>query len=376
MSELILFEAAPAANVPAIPAKAFEPTVLQHRMLMRPLPEPELVATVRKNQPLLGLRHENVGASDEEVAERLTRELLARVFPSFENLGPTFDPTMSDADIRALVAKAVQAYQMLGMSAQIEATQQEVESYIGSRRSLMFLREEGLFRSGTFVPVHFLPDLFMATPVWFFAKRVKNDDGENLTRAQRDKAPLPEALRFICDQVRSTEWSDMFLAFNSKVRPIEQYRGESIPIEILSLIGRAKQSFDYVVVATPYHDLALEDWNSDMPWARMPDPFVLGFQRGLPFMFVLGRYSGSGIFPLIHELVADTIGFLTKHENVPEQRFKYESLRWYNSSQPKIVLTTITGTQLTLSLQKAIRAFKAGRLFDWLRGVPATPETA
>jgi len=224
-----------------------------------------------------------------------------------------------------------------------------------------------LFRSGTFVPVHYLPDLFMAAPVWFFAKRLAEDDGAGLSNAQKARLPLPEALRFMCDQIQSTQWSDMFLAFNSRVRPVTEYQGDAIPVELLHLIARAKKTFDYIIVATPFHDLALSDWKSNMPWARMPDPFVIGFQRKLPFMFVLGRYSGSGIFPLMHELVADTISFLHEHANVLENTVGSGSIRWYNSQDPNAKLNYRATREVTKTLRNALTAFEEERLFDWMR---------
>lgn len=61
-----------------------------------------------------------------------------------------------------------------------------------------------------------------------------------------------------------------------------------MPLPIVELVGKVKDFFDYLVIATPYHDLASEQWR-DTSWKRSIDPFLFGFLKQRPeLMFFSG----------------------------------------------------------------------------------------
>lgn len=104
-------------------------------------------------------------------------------------------------------------------------------------------------------------------------------------------------------------------------------------------------------------------------------------QEGVPFFFILARFSDSGTFPLFTEMVADTTAYLRsnvqnlKGFNVAENPYWhlansndncYENLP--DESKPPGL-----GDYLIGVVHKALEAFDAGQLFDWMRGKPIQP---
>lgn len=65
-----------------------------------------------------------------------------------------------------------------------------------------------------------------------------------------------------------------------------------MPLPIVELIRQVRNLFDYLVIATPYHDIASKEWG-EMRWVRNVDPLRFGFLRQVPeLMFFLERWSG------------------------------------------------------------------------------------
>jgi hypothetical protein len=140
----------------------------------------------------------------------------------------------------------------------------------------------------------------------------------------------------------------------------------------------ASEHFDYVVVATPYHDAAGIEWQN-LRWERSIDPYLLGFKKGVPFFFILGRFSGTGTFPLFNELVGDTIEFLKKNK---DKLSGFDGIeRQWNIVGSNLVNTKNTstgishGTALFKRVNYLLKAFEQGILFDWLRGEAELAET-
>lgn len=236
-----------------------------------------------------------------------------------------------------------------------------------TRQVLGFLASSGLLNPYSVLPMKYLPEIFMACPVFFF---VHPNNKAALDDWKKPDPRVSPAVAYLCNRFPNNQrWADLVQLFNRRERPMALYtRGEAIPPAILDTIRTAKAFFDCIIIATPYHDIAGREWG-DLAWVRSLDPYVLGFKNELPCFFVLGRYSDGGIFPLFHELVAETMEFLREH------RVK---IRNFNDVANPYWLSVVTQsqnrfydggagddlTQLTIELE---RAYNQGILFDWIR---------
>ena len=122
---------------------------------------------------------------------------------------------------------------------------------------------------------------------------------------------------------------------------------------------------------TPYLDIAGADWQ-DMKWLRSIDPYVVGFKKGSPVFFVLARFSDTGVFPLLHELVADTMSFLQTNADKLNGFNAVSNPYWYGRNGSHDPL----GDLLIKRVHEMLAAYEQGRLFDWLRNEqsPSTSE--
>ena len=138
---------------------------------------------------------------------------------------------------------------------------------------------------------------------------------------------------------------------------------------------KAVELFDYVVIATPYHDEAGKDWE-DLDWLRSIDPYVLGFKKGIPYFFVLARFSDAGTFPLFNELVADTIEFLRARKDRLAGFDQVDRPYWYTPGKAESFCVSQLGSVLQGRVDELLAAFEAGNLFDWLRTADVAEPTA
>lgn len=118
---------------------------------------------------------------------------------------------------------------------------------------------------------------------------------------------------------------------------------------------------------TPYHDVASREW-SDPNWLRNIDPIMIGFIQGLPQMFVLGRWSGTGIFPLLLDCIADTANFIRLNKHLLKN-FKSNTW-WYKgeANSGNCLSTNDTNNGLETFADKLLTAYDGGYLFEFLRG--------
>ena len=151
---------------------------------------------------------------------------------------------------------------------------------------------------------------------------------------------------------------------------------------IAKRMAKAVTLFDHVVIATPYHDEAGLDWNNP-EWRRAIDPYVLGFKKGLPCFFVIGRFSDTGTFPLFNELLADTIEFLrTNQQKLKAFNDIYQPF-WHHeptANEPAdddamygYETEKMFGDYLMDHIDRLLGEFERGTLFDWLRGPNPEP---
>ena len=159
------------------------------------------------------------------------------------------------------------------------------------------------FSIETVISSRYVPELLVIAPVWFIASKRGNTNRE-----------LGE---YFCDLCATDQFAYLFQMYNRDSRLFDQFEGRDImPLPISELVGKVKNLFDFLVIATPYHDIVSSEWG-DAHWTRNIDPFLFGFLRQVPeVMFFLGRWSGTGLFPLIGDMIADTIGHIKKNKGL------------------------------------------------------------
>jgi cold shock CspA family protein len=380
----------------------------------------EEVAKVLANQPLKDVPRDDPEAVElngdpGQLVDILSAYLFTQ-FPGLQNLG--LDHKIVGFDQAAeeeLVAQALKGYSDLGMTHQIQLTQEEFKRYkatrsflawilqqgwilpgarvspavIGSlvttirslnnsdakakalndlKQAFGFMGDRGLLRPSTVLPLRYLPDLCVAAPVWFFDLHEPREvETARLGQSKREQ-PDPQvhpATKDICDLFPNNDrWCDFFQMFNRRCRSITLFQGDIIPLSVAKLIRDARGVFDRVAILTPYLDIAGADW-IDVEWLRSIDPYVVGFKNGCPVFFVLARFSDTGVFPLLDELTADTMLFL--RQNSPKLLgFDQVSNPYWHSHTPHWIKGSL-GRHLVTQVDEMQRAYESGHLFDWLR---------
>ena len=303
--------------------------------------------------------------------QQILAAFLLMAYPMMTHFMANFNPlNADDAALDEQVRQSREDMEALGMSEQIPILEQQAQSFKNVRDALRMIFEEGLVRTDTIIPIRNLPDLFMAVPVWYYW--IEPTGQVEIDRQWESNDPLPhEVTQWFCELFPNDNWVDTFLMFNRRMRTLKMFKGDVIPPHVSRRMRKAVKLFDYVVIMTPYHDVAGKDWQ-DLRWIRMIDPYVIGFKKGVPYFFVLGRFSDSGLFPLLHEMVGDTIEFLKANKHKLEG-FNYtnspfwlapgsDSRYCHPDTKPKL------GEYLIQNTDRLIAAFESDNLFDWLRG--------
>ncbi len=329
------------------------------------------VEQVVKNKPMPTIpRQFGRGTPEEEGG--LLNAFLLHLFPAMAQFGADFNVIDSqDGELDSKVQQASEDLASLGMSAHVSRMQDEVGRFKATRNAIKFTAEEGLVRPDTIVPIRYLPDLFMAVPVWFYYADSQNLESIKETNTNNDPRIHPWTKHF-CDLFPDNRrWADTFQLYNRRMRSLADYGGEGfdvIPPVVARRLRWAIKAFDFVVIATPYHDLAARDWQN-LQWLRSIDPYVLGFKKGIPYFFILARFSDSGTFPLYHQLVGDTIEFLRNNLHKLDGFNRVDNPYWHQgvkklsggNTEPRL------GDHLKYHAESLLQAFEQGNLFDWLR---------
>ncbi len=208
------------------------------------------------------------------------------------------------------------------------------------------------------IPARNLPEILVAMPVWFLGKDKLRDTTTN------DDPEPDEALQLICDFVGSWEFAQFYQLYNRRTRLIENYIGKDpIPLSYKEIMPITKPYYDLEIIATPYHSIASKEW-ADPNWIAGIDPIAIGLKKNIPYLTMLKRWSGNGIFPGFGELIGDTISNIKKNLNLishfPTNAYWYKGTNQKNS--------TWLGSHLPKFAQNCLTAFEQGKLFDYLRG--------
>jgi len=144
-----------------------------------------------------------------------------------------------------------------------------------------------------------------------------------------------------------------------------------MPPSILKILTDAREKFDYLVIATPYHDVASREW-ADAKWLRNLDPFLFGFLKDQPeFMCLLGRWSQTGLFPLMGEMIADTMN----HIRINKERLKnFSNSYWYHGDAGSCLSSNLSVHPLIKFADELLLAYERNLLFPFLRGEVTTKD--
>jgi len=279
-----------------------------------------------------------------------------------------------DVDLEAEqreIDAVIEEFSADGMDGQVTAFQEQYSRFKAVRQALTIMHEHHVLKLDAVIPIKYLPEIFTACPVWFCEWK---NGGLPDNTSKGDPHP-DDVVRFVCDKVGTVPFCHLYQLYNRRTRPISTFTGRDImPRTIHKLIKAAKHCFDLVVVSTPYHDIATKEW-ADPNWVRNLDPFLLAFIKDLPFVFVLGRWSGTGLFPLFCDMVADTMDHLKL--GIPRiedlQDCEKPEPWWYFNRQEN---SSCYYSEISAAAKRIVAAYERNQLFEYLRGEATTNEEA
>jgi hypothetical protein len=315
-----------------------------------------------ENEPfieMMGLARETAErkVTPENDVVAIAESFLRSTFASFSTMNVAYS-IKGDVDIEKeneMIKKIAEEYDQAGLYSQKDSILDEYQYFSGVREVFTMMEREQILHMDAVIPIRHLPDLLVTAPVWYIDTK-------------DDRGGAYEIVNYFSNEVDTNQFSILFQLYNLNQRPIRNFdsRRDIMPVPIMKILKKARRIFDFTVIATPYHDLASEEWKT--VWIRNIDPFLFGFVKGLPFMFLLGRWSGTGLFPLMCEMVADTIDHLRQNcqllkgiapsRNNEIEMVNYKNAEWVN----------VSGTHLYELAQKVIGAFDEGNLFSFMRG--------
>ncbi|MBI4276286.1 hypothetical protein HY629_00405, partial [Candidatus Uhrbacteria bacterium] len=290
------------------------------RSVVRPEPE---VKRARENKPFGDLEARTKPYVDamqrapSQVADAFARrceDFLQARYPMLREdhigfpVSFSMDVQANDAEVAAMVALKAK-HNELGLRDQAARELPRIYSeFNGARRVLRGLREKGLLLPTYILPDEVLPWFTVTAPVWYVSGAAATTWGGDRT-----------FLDYMVKRLGTERLAIWFQMWNYRSRRFESYEGDAIPANLLQVIGDVKPLLDFVAIATPYHDVALQQWQS-VRWTRMVDPYLIGFSQHIPnAFFFLGRWSNTGMFPLAAEMIAHTMAFLGKHRGLFER---------------------------------------------------------
>ncbi|HLD06868.1 MAG TPA: hypothetical protein VJC16_05035 [Candidatus Nanoarchaeia archaeon] len=350
--------------------------------------DPQQAAQAAENMPFANLIGLHQKPADAEQAVAAAEEILKTAFASLAPHGVSFSVT-AEPDLRQEMSiienekKALKEARLGSQSDDLMRTYYEEFSSV--RRMFRMMHREGILTTHNIIPVHYLPDLLVAAPVWYYDDTHFDPFLENPDRADefigQDRSPI---IPLVGEWAGSREFAWLFQMYNARRRPLSSCSGRDIvPPRLREIIQAARSVFDYIAICTPYHDVVSSEWANGV-WIRNIDPFVIGLKKGLPFMFLLGRYSCTGLFPLLPDMVADTIDHLRMNKGtlgrIPKNMTWYHGLRSYETPYNPRSCRLEDGasgdnTVLEPFAGEVIAAFGAGNLFRFLRGELSKADT-
>lgn len=312
--------------------------------------------------------NQNGGYNPEDV-KRLVKEFIEKTFANLAvfDVSQSIIGDIDEATEKAMIDEYIKNYQESGLEGQAESLRREYKLFTKVRKAFTLMNQNSLLNYSSVIDVKHLPEITMAFPVWFTTAKDAIDD------FTKEEDPRPDhSVKFFTDCVGSREYAWFYQLYNRRTRPFSMFQGKDImPPSLVKIMKSAREIFDYVVIMTPYHDVASKEW-SDPNWLRNIDPVMVGFLNGLPQMFILGRWSGTGIFPLLLDCIADTANHLRLNKHLTKN-FRSNTY-WHRGGDGSSsgVLQIVGGKENNHVLPKYVDslllAYDRGLVFEFLRG--------
>jgi hypothetical protein len=327
------------------------------------------IAKAGENKPFaefiqqIGWVLNQAGGYNPDDINRLAEDFVRKTFSMLTPLGvkcSIMDDVDKEAE-QAVIIETIELYNENGLTGQSDSLKKEYTQFKKVREAFTLMHANGLLNHSSVIEIKHMPELAFAFPVWYVSAK------EALSDLTGDTDPFPDhAVEFFSEAVDSTEFAWFYQVYNRRTRPLSQFSGKDImPPNLVKIMSQAKKLFDYVVIMTPYHDTASKEW-SDPLWLRNIDPIMVGFLKGLPHMFILGRWSGTGVFPMLLDCIADTANHLklNKHllKNFPGSTY------WYKGKRGSELGNNSDSSGLVKYAEKLLLAYDNTLLFPFLRG--------
>jgi hypothetical protein len=212
----------------------------------------------------------------------------------------------------------------------------------------------GRYRTPMALHKKYLPELFLACPVWFVY-------GKGVTDNQSEPDPrVDDSVKFFCDLIGTKRFAWLYQMYNRRTRTFDKFSGpDLLSPHLAEAIPQLAQTFDYLVIATPYHNTASKEW-ADPTWQSNIDPYLIGFKKGFDHMVIIERWSGTGLFPLMSDMMADTIDHLRAH--IELLKFFKSNTYWYKGEGE----SSLYGDLIPFG-REVLDKFEEGKLFEYLR---------
>lgn len=170
---------------------------------------------------------------------------------------------------------------------------------LGSR--CQHLTDRYIFELPTVLDSSHMTELLLAMPVWFTALHTnKKDTWVNTEYSHTSKHDL-------CSRVSTPAFSWLYQLYNVQNRRIVDFPSspDPIPTEYRAFRGRLEGLAATEVITSPYHQMGPQAWITPA-FRPSIDPIAFCTISGCPKIVVLKRWSGTGVFPLMAQLVART----------------------------------------------------------------------
>jgi hypothetical protein len=163
-------------------------------------------------------------------------------------------------------------------------------------------QERYIFELPTVLPISNLAEIILAMPVTFVG---------GLNSSVTDRYPsVSTPTQLVCDLVGTRSFAWLYQMYNLRNRSLKDFPSlDPMPSDYAEFRKVAGGLCDLELIATPYHHLVTEEWR-DTRWVPLIDPVALALYRDIPFVTIMKRWSGNGIFPLLCDLIGNTVDHL------------------------------------------------------------------
>ena len=265
------------------------------------IPGKKTIELVAANQPLEGILHhyspdlKDKTTIDETTWTEFSEAFLKYYFSGLTQLGVSF--SLKKEEDAEVADNYIAQLEKAKMSSQARRLKALYDQYERTRQVFITMQKHDMGVLNI-LPEKYLADMSVVFPVWFYGKRNERRDGQ--FKVLLDCVPTDPFAWFI-QMYNHPRWAPGLNDFDSPV--------DLVPPNVLEKKIDFEKLFDVMVIATLYHDIASSSWSVETQ-RQLADPLMFGKIEGIPFLFLLARWSGTQIFPKLGDLFAATIEHL------------------------------------------------------------------